>query len=70
MKPNLWLSLLIPIALMLLMGCSSTYKVEENFSKEELFKDFNNSAQNKKVEVILNNDSSLTVPEGAEIKES
>ncbi len=69
MKPNWWLSLLTPTAFMLLIGCSSTYKVEENFSQEELYKDFNNSAQNKKVEVILSNDSSLAVPEGAEVKD-
>ncbi len=68
MKLNLWTSLIMPILFLFLIGCSSTYTVKNMGSKEELIKDFNNSAQNKKLQVILTNDSVLVVPEGAQIK--
>lgn len=37
-------------------------------SKEELFKEFNKHAQNRKLKITLNNDSTFVVPFGAIIK--
>jgi hypothetical protein len=51
----------------LFIGCSTTYKVADN-NKSELYKDFNNSAYDAKVDITLNTDSSVTAPNGALIK--
>ena len=49
---------------LLLMGCSSTYTIKDFPSKEKFYEDFNNSAQNKDVNVTLINDSSFTINDG------
>jgi len=58
----------IPIILLFLIGCSSTYKVIDYSSYEKFYEDFNNSVKDTKLSVTLTNDSSLVFPEGAEIK--
>jgi hypothetical protein len=57
----------MPVVFLVLFGCSTSYKVTD-YNKSELFKDFNNSAYDSKVEIILNTDSLVIAPEGAEIK--
>jgi hypothetical protein len=49
---------------LLLMGCSSTYTIKDFPSKEKFYEDFNNSAQNKDVNVTLINDSSFAINDG------
>lgn len=61
------LYLIIPIIFLLFIGCSSTYKITGKYSKEELYKDFNNAAQKKEMEITLNNDSSFCIQKGANI---
>ena len=62
------LYLFIPTYFVLFISCSSTYTVTDKGSKQKITNEFNNYAPNKKVEVILNNDSTLIATEGAEIK--
>jgi hypothetical protein len=53
------------IALSLLFaGCSTIYTIKDFPSKEKFYEDFNNSAKDKKIKVILLNDSSFTVAQG------
>jgi hypothetical protein len=47
------------------IGCSRTYRVTKYFSKEQLYENFNNSAQNKNLKVVLNNDSSFLATNSA-----
>ncbi len=68
MKPNLLTPLIPPILFLFFIGCSSTYTVTDMDSKEKLIKDFNDSAENKKLEITLTNDSALVVTEGGQIK--
>ncbi|MFA6599158.1 MAG: hypothetical protein WCS69_15650 [Ignavibacteriaceae bacterium] len=65
-------SILLAVALfqLLFIGCSSTYRVNNFYSKEEFYNDFNNSVKSKEVKVTLINDSSFTASEGAIIKDS
>lgn len=49
---------------LLLIGCSSTYTVQNFHSKEKFYEDFNNSAKNKDVNVTLINDSSFAINDG------
>ncbi len=51
--------LLISITFFVFIGCSTTYKVSKYYSEEKLYKDFNNSAQNNKLEITSTNDSSF-----------
>ena len=62
------LSLVIPITFLFLIGCSTTSKVTDYSSKEEFFKDFNNSVYDRQeLKITLTNDSS-TVSDGAQIR--
>jgi hypothetical protein len=58
---------LISVILFLIIGCTSTYKISSFSSKDKFYEDFNNFAKNKNVKVILTNDSSFSVSNGAEI---
>jgi hypothetical protein len=58
--------LLIPVFSLLLIGCSSTYKVTDFPSKAKFYADFNKSASNKTLKIKLSSDSSYTYS-GAEI---
>lgn len=51
----------------LIIGCTSTYKISSFSSKDKFYEEFNNFAKNKNVKVILTNDSSFSVSNGAEI---
>ena len=51
----------------MLIGCSSTYKVSDFPSRDKFYEDFNNSASDKSLKIILNNDSTITVENGAVI---
>jgi hypothetical protein len=52
---------------LILIGCSSTYKISNFSSKDKFYEDFNNFAKNKSVKVTLINDSSFSFKNGAEI---
>ncbi|MGA7721952.1 MAG: hypothetical protein WCA84_12360 [Ignavibacteriaceae bacterium] len=60
--------LLIPVFSLLLIGCSSTYRISDFPSKEKYYSDFNNFAKSKSVKVILTNDSSFVISSGAKIE--
>jgi hypothetical protein len=57
--------MLLFVFLLLIMGCSSTYTVQNFHSKEKFYEDFNNSVKTKEVKVYLNNENSFTVYNGA-----
>ncbi|MGA7721955.1 MAG: hypothetical protein WCA84_12375 [Ignavibacteriaceae bacterium] len=57
--------LLISLLSLLLIGCSSTYKVTDFPSRDKFYNDFNKSADNKILQVTLNNDSTFTAASGA-----
>ncbi len=59
--------LLISLSSLLLIGCSSTYKVSDFPSRDKFYEDFNNSASDKSLKIILNNDSTITAENGAVI---
>jgi hypothetical protein len=59
--------LIIVLFALFFIGCSTTYKISDFSSKDKFFEDFNNSANNKKLKVILNNDSSFICESGAQI---
>jgi hypothetical protein len=50
-----------------LFGCSSTYRVSRNYSKADLYNNFNKSCYGKSVNITLTNDSSFIVSGGANI---
>jgi hypothetical protein len=56
---------LISLSSLLLIGCSSTYTVADFASKEKFYEDFNNSAGNKSLKIIMNNDSTINAGNGA-----
>jgi hypothetical protein len=64
MKHIYIIATLIPL---IFTSCSSTYKVSDFPSKDKFFEDFNKSAYDKSLQVTLNNDSSFTNNNGAEI---
>ena len=52
-----------------IIGCSHTYEVSKYLSKEELYKEFNESARDKdELRITFTNDSSIFVYNGATIK--
>jgi uncharacterized protein YcfL len=57
----------VPIILLILIGCSSTYKVTYYPSKEDFYKDINSSMKNRDVNVVTV-DSSFIAFEGSVIK--
>lgn len=60
--------ILVPFITFLIVGCSSTYRVNDFSSKEKYYQDFNNFARNKNVKITLINDSSFSVSNGVAIK--
>jgi hypothetical protein len=58
---------LISVLSLLHIGCSSTYTVADFPSKDNFYEDFNKLANNKPVEITLNNDSAFTAADGARI---
>ncbi len=50
------------------VSCSSIYSIKDFSSKEKLYQDFNNSVKDKSINVKFINDSSLTINNGAVIK--
>jgi hypothetical protein len=55
---------LLSVLALLLMGCSSTHTIKDFPSKEKFYQDFNNSAKNKDVKIILVKDSSFAINDG------
>ena len=62
------IDLLILLLSLLIIGCSSTYKISNFPSKDKFYEDFNKFAKDKSVKVTLVNDSSFYVENGAQIK--
>ncbi len=59
----------LTILFLFIFGCSHTYEVSKYYSKEDLYKEFNESAQNKdELKITFTNDSSIFVYNGAEIR--
>jgi hypothetical protein len=48
-----------------LFGCSTTYRVRENYSKSDLYNNFNKSCYGRSIKITLTNDSSLIAHGGA-----
>jgi hypothetical protein len=59
--------LLVSVLSLLLIGCSSTYKISDFPSKDKFYEDFNNFASIRNMDVTLKNDSTFNVPEGSKI---
>ncbi|MGA7721954.1 MAG: hypothetical protein WCA84_12370 [Ignavibacteriaceae bacterium] len=59
--------LLISVLSLLLIGCSSTYKVSDFPSRDKFYEDFNKSASDKSLKIILDNDSTISADDGARI---
>jgi len=53
---------------LLFIGCSSTYRVSDFSSKEKFYNDFNYSFKEREAKVILTNDSTFSVYNGALIE--
>ncbi len=66
MKKNYLLGTIV--CALFLFGCSSIYTVKNFSSKHELYQGFNEFAGNKKINVTFLNDSSITLENGAVIK--
>jgi hypothetical protein len=49
------------------LDCSSEYVVNGHYSKENLYKDFNKSCDDRSIEITLTNDSSFVAPYGASV---
>ena len=60
--------LLILLLSLLIIGCSSTYKISDFNSRDKFYEDFNKFVRDKSVKVTLVNDSSFYVENGAQIK--
>ncbi len=58
----------IAIFVFVFTGCSSIYTVKDFSSKHELYQGFNEFAGNKKINVTFLNDSSITLENGAIVK--
>ena len=58
----------IPILFLFLIGCSTTYRISNYSSKEEFYKDINNTIKNRSTDIVAN-DSSYTLSEGSKIKD-
>ncbi len=55
------------LAILSIIGCSSTYTASNFSTKQKFYEHFNKSAQDKVVKITLNNDSSFTANTGASI---
>jgi hypothetical protein len=60
--------LLILLLSLLVIGCSTTYRVSDFASRDKFYDDFNKFVRDKSVKVTLVNDSSFYVENGAQIK--
>jgi hypothetical protein len=58
---------LLPIIIILLTGCTSTYRISDFSSKDKYFEDFNKSVNHQSLQITLNNDSVITADFGAKI---
>ena len=56
---------IIPVLLLALNGCSSIYNMKQSNSKETFYDNFNKSVKDKKIKIILTNDSSFAVYGGS-----
>ncbi len=59
---------ILTLLLFFITGCSSIYTVKDFSSKEKFYSDFNNSAKGKKINITFLNDSSITLENGAIVK--
>ena len=59
--------LLILLLSLLVIGCSTTYRVSDFASRDKFYNDFNKFAKDKSVKVTLVNDSSFYINNGAAI---
>ncbi len=57
----------VSILMLLFMGCSGIYTLQNYPSKQKFYEDFNNFAKNKNLKVTLNNDSSFVTQKGTKI---
>src|ERR1039457_5796741 len=60
-----YINTLLIVSALILMGCSSTYTIQNFSSKEKFYQDFNNSVKERDIKVVLSNDSSFTLMHGA-----
>ena len=58
---------IVPIFMVLLIGCSSYYTARQFSSRDKFYEDFNSFARNKNMKVTLTNDSSFITNEGTMI---
>ena len=58
---------ILNIFLLLLIGCSHTYEVSKYYSKDNLYNEFNESAQKNELKIMLTNDSVFITSKGAYI---
>ncbi len=58
----------IPILFLFFIGCSTTYRISNYSSKEEFYKDINNTIKNRNTDIVAN-DSLYTLSEGSKIKD-
>jgi hypothetical protein len=59
--------LLILLLSLLIIGCSTTYRISDYPFRENFYSDFNNSAKDKELKITLNNDSTVTAYFGGKI---
>jgi hypothetical protein len=67
MKYNIFLTLLF--VLITLLGCYSTYTINDFSSKEKFYEDFNNSVGTKDLNITLINDSLISIKGGGILKQ-
>ncbi|MDR3628105.1 MAG: hypothetical protein P4L45_14775 [Ignavibacteriaceae bacterium] len=53
--------------LLFTFGCSPTYKISKDYSKADLYNNFDKSCYAKSIKITLTNDSSFIAPGGANI---
>jgi hypothetical protein len=61
------LNLIVGFLTLILIGCSTIYRVSDFASKEKYYEDFNNFASNKHLKITLKNDSSFITQKGTKI---
>ncbi len=63
------LNLIIVISSVFLFGCSTSYVAKEFDSKKDYYNYLNDHVENKRLNIILNDDSILTAAYGAKIQD-
>jgi hypothetical protein len=61
------LNLIVGFLTLIIVGCSSTYRLSDFPSKKKFYEDFNKSAKNESLRIVLKNDSTIAAEYGAEI---